>query len=141
MGKRALNDPESKRAGGEGTEYPNQFGDLLAFLCEKYGVDRSRLFVEYSSRPPPPLKGTKAGYYEGLLSYREKDGHNEFLITVFEASRDPLLTLAHEFAHLVKNLKTGIFDKHLRAPDDETERALDNQAMDDLAEFRELGRP
>jgi len=122
------------------TEYPDQFADFLVFLCEKYSVDRNRLFVEYSSRSPPPLKGTRAGYYEGLLSYREKDGHVEFLITVFKASREPLLTLAHEFGHLVKNLKSGNFDKHLRPPDDMVERMLDNQALNDLAEFRELDR-
>src|SRR5713226_9412063 len=122
----------------EGTEYPNQFADFLVFLCEKYSVDRNRLFVEYSSRPPPPLKGTRAGYYEGLLSYREKDGHVEFLITVFKASHEPLLTLAHEFAHLVKNLKSADFDKHLRPPDDAIEKTFDDQAMNDLAEFRDL---
>jgi hypothetical protein len=122
------------------TEYPDQFADFLVFLCEKYSVDRNRLFVEYSSRSPPPLKGIRAGYYEGLLSYREKDGHVEFLITVFKASREPLLTLAHEFGHLVKNLKSGNFDKHLRPPDDMVERMLDNQALNDLAEFRELDR-
>jgi hypothetical protein len=122
------------------TEYPDQFADFLVFLCEKYSVDRNRLFVEYSSRSPPPLKGTRAGYYEGLLSYREKNGHVEFLITVFKASREPLLTLAHEFGHLVKNLKSGNFDKHLRPPDDMVERTLDNQALNDLAEFRELDR-
>ena len=104
-------------------------------------MGRSRLFVEYSSKPPPPLKGPRAGYYEGLLSYREKDGHVEFLITVFKASREPLLTLAHEFAHLVKNLKSGNFDKHLRPPDDAAEKTLDNQAVNDLAEFQELYRP
>ena len=125
----------------EATEYPYEFADLIAFLCEKYHVDRNGLFVEYSSRPPPPLKGTRAGYYEGLLSYRQRNGHTEFLITVFKASREPLLTLAHEFAHLVKNLKTGNFDKHLRPPDDETERLLDKQAMADLAEFRKLASP
>lgn len=125
----------------KGMEYPDQFADFLAFLCEKYHVDKSRLFVEYSSRPPPPLKGSRAGYYEGLLSYREKNGHTEFLITVFKASREPLLTLAHEFGHLVKNLKSGSFDKHLRPPDDAAEKTLDDQAMDDLAEFRELDRP
>ena len=122
----------------EGTEYPNQFADFLVFLCEKYRVDRNRLFVEYSSRPPPPLKGSRAGYYEGLLSYREKDGQVEFLITVFKASHEPLLTLAHEFGHLVKNLKSGNFDKHLRAPDDQVEKAFDDQARNDLAQFREL---
>jgi hypothetical protein len=122
------------------TEYPDQFADFLVFLCEKYSVDRNQLFVEYSSRSPLPLKGTRAGYYEGLLSYREKDGHVEFLITVFKASREPLLTLAHEFGHLVNNLKSGNFDKHLRPPDDMAERALDNQALNDLAEFRELDR-
>ena len=125
----------------EGKEYPDRFADFLAFLCEKYRVDRNWLFVEYSSKPPLPLKGTRAGYYEGLLSYREKDGRTEFLITVFKASREPLLTLAHEFAHLVKNLKSGNFDKRLRPPNDDAERMLDNQAMADLAEFRELGRP
>lgn len=118
-----------------GTEYPDRFSDFLVFLCEKYHVDRDRLFVEYSSRPPPPLKGARAGYYEGLLSYRERDGHTEFLITVFKASREPLLTLAHEFAHLVKNLKSGHFEKHLRSPDDAAEKAFDEQARNDLAEF------
>ena len=123
----------------EETKYPDQFAEFLLFLCEKYRVDRNRLFVEYSSRPPPPLKGTRAGYYEGLLSFREKDGHTDFLITVFKISRKPLLTLAHEFGHLVKNLKSGNFDKHMRPPDDATERTLDNQALNDLAEFRDLG--
>ena len=122
----------------EETEYPDQFADFVAFLCEKYRVDSDRLFVEYSSRAPPPLKGARAGYYEGLLSYREKDGHVEFLITVFKASREPLLTLAHEFGHLVKNLKSGNFEKHLRPPDDAAEKTLDNQALNDLAEFPEL---
>ena len=78
------------------------------------------------------------GYYEGLLSYREKDGHVEFLITVFNASREPLLTLAHEFAHLVKNLKSKNFDKRLRPPDDALEKTFDDQAVNDLAEFRNL---
>jgi len=88
------------------------------------------------STQPPPLKGSREGYYEGLLSYREKDGSLEFLITVFKASREPLLTLAHEFAHLVKNLRSGNFDKHLRPPNDGVERAFDDQARKDLAEFR-----
>ncbi len=122
----------------EETGYPDGFADFLAFLCEKYRVDRKKLFVEYSSRPPPPLKGTRAGYYEGLLSFREKDGHTEFLITVFSASREPLLTLAHEFAHLVKNLKSENFDKHLRPPNDALEKTFDEQAANDLAEFRNL---
>ena len=123
----------------EGTEYPDQFADFLDFLCEKYHMDRSRLFIEYSSRPPPPLKGTRAGYYEGLLSYREKNGHSEFLITVFKVSREPLLTLAHEFAHLVKNLKSGNFDKHLCPPNNAAEKAFDKQALNDLAEFQSTG--
>jgi len=122
----------------EQTKYPDQFADFLVFLCEKYRVDRNRLFVEYSSRPPPPLKGTRAGYYEGLLSFREKDGHIDFLITVFKISREPLLTLAHEFGHLVKNLKSGKFDKNLRPPDDALEKAFDDQALNDLAEFPDL---
>lgn len=124
----------------ERKDYPDGFTDFLVFLCEKYRVDRNRLFVEYSSRPPPPLKGSRAGYYEGLLSFRQKDGHVEFLITVFKISREPLLTLAHEFGHLVKNLKSGNFDKHLRPPDDAAEKTIDQQALNDLAEFRELGR-
>ena len=124
----------------EGIEYPDQFADFLVFLCEKYHVDRNRLFVEYSSRSPPPLKGRRAGYYEGLLSFREKDGHTEFLITVFKISREPLLTLAHEFGHLVRNLKSGNFDKHMRPPDDDAERILDNQARKDLAEFERVER-
>src|SRR6266705_1726694 len=123
----------------EGKEYPDQFADFLLFLCKKYRVDRNKLFVEYSSRLPPPIKGDRAGYYEGLLSYREKDGHVEFLITVFKASREPLLTLAHEFAHLVKNLKSGNFDKHLRPPNNAAEKAFDKQALNDLTEFQSTG--
>ena len=119
----------------EETQYPDRFLDLLEFLCEKYGVDRSRVFVDYSSRPPPPLKGGRAGYYEGLLSYREKQGRLEFEITVFKISREPLLTLTHEFAHLVKNLKAGDFAKQLRPPDDAAEKTFDDQARKDLAEF------
>jgi len=121
------------------TEYPDQFTDFLEFLCEKYRIDRGRLFVEYSSRPPPQLLGARAGYYEGLLSYRERDGHVEFLITVFKASLEPLLTLAHEFAHLVKNLKSGNFDKHLCPPNNAAEKAFDKQALNDLAEFQSTG--
>jgi len=120
----------------ERAPYPDGFLDFLSFLCKKYGVDRNRLFAEYSSSPPPPLKGPRAGYYEGLLSYREKDGRLEFLITVFKVSREPLVTLAHEFAHLVKNLKSGSFDKYLRPPDDAAEKAFDDQALNDLAEFQ-----
>ena len=119
----------------EETQYPDRFLDLLDFLCEKHGVDRTRVFVDYSSRPPPPLKGGRAGYYEGLLSYREKEGRLEFEITVFKVSREPLLTLAHEFAHLVRNLKAGNFEKHLRPPDDAAEKTFDDQARKDLAEF------
>jgi hypothetical protein len=122
----------------EGMGYPDHFADFLVFLCEKYRIDRNRLFVEYSSKPPPPLKGRRAGYYEGLLSYREKGGHTEFLITVFNASHEPLLTLAHEFGHLVKNLKSKNFDKHLRPPDDVLEKTFDDQAVKDLAEFRDI---
>ncbi len=125
----------------EETKYPDQFADFLVFLCEKYHVERNGLFVEYSSRPPPPLKGTRAGYYEGLLSFREKDGNTEFLITVFQISREPLLTLAHEFGHLVRNLKSGDFNRHMRPPDDEAERGLDDQALKDLAEFQRSDRP
>src|SRR5712691_6182094 len=124
----------------EVTGYPDQFAEFLVFLCYKYHVDRNRLFVEYSSGPPPPLKGTRAGYYEELLSFREKNGKTEFLITVFKISREPLLTLAHEFGHLVKNLKSGKFDRNLRPPDDALEKAFDDQALNDLAEFRDLER-
>jgi hypothetical protein len=122
--------------GLEGTNYPSHFFDFLKFLCKKYALDESRIFIEYSSSQPPRIEGGRTGYYDGLLSYRENNGHQEFLITVFNISRDPLLTLAHEFAHLVKNLKSGIFDKHLDPPDDRVERLLDAQAQKDLAEYR-----
>ena len=117
------------------TRYPEGFTDFLEFLCGKYGVDRNHLFVEYSSNPPPPVRGSRSGYYDGLLSYREKGGHVEFLITVFRAARDPLLTLGHEFAHLVADLKTGKIDKPLGPPDDVLERKFDDQARRDLDEF------
>jgi hypothetical protein len=106
------------------------------FLCEKYRIDDNRVFVEYSSRPPPRLKGGIAGFYEGLLSFRKKDGQNEFLITVFRVSREPLLTIAHEFAHLVRNLESGNFDKELEPPDEDAEKLLDEQALKDLNEFQ-----
>ncbi len=117
------------------TQYPEGFADFLGFLCEKYDVDRSRVFIEYSSKPPPPVRGSRPGYYDGLLSYREKGGHVEFLITVFRAARDPLLTLGHEFAHLVADLRTGRIGKQLRPPDDVLERKFDDQARQDLNEF------
>lgn len=118
-----------------GSNYPESFADLLKFLCQKYSVNRNHVFVEYSSRPPPPLKGPHAGYYDGLLSFRRRGGDPEFLITIFKISRNPLLTLAHEFAHLVKDLNSGDFDKDLQPPDDSAEKSFDDQALRDLAEF------
>src|SRR5467141_4790292 len=117
------------------THYPEGFTDFLEFLCGKYGVDRNHLFVEYSSNLPPPVRGSRPGYYDGLLSYREKGGHVEFLITVFKIARDPLLTLGHEFAHLVDDLKSGKVGKPLCHPDDSRERKFDNQALRDLNAF------
>lgn len=76
-----------------------------------------------------------AGYYDGLLSFRRREGQPEFLITIFKVSRNPLLTLAHEFAHLVEDLKSGDFDKVLQPPDESAEKAFDAQALRDLAEF------
>jgi hypothetical protein len=122
------------------TDYPDHFFDFLQFLCEKYRFDRNQLFVEYSSSPPPSLIGGRRGYYDGLLSYRQNNGHPEFLITVFKVARNPLLTLAHEFAHLVRDLKSGDFHKDLSPPDDSAEEALDNQARIDLAEFETAQR-
>jgi hypothetical protein len=118
-----------------GTFYPKNFTDFLEFLCEKYGVDRRHVFIEYSSKPPPPVRGSRPGYYDGLLSFRKKGGNVEFLITVFRAARDPLLTLGHEFAHLVADLKTGKIGKQLGPPDDVLERKFDDQARQDLNEF------
>jgi hypothetical protein len=104
-------------------------------LCDKYGVDRGRVFIEYSSKPPPAIKGDRLGYYDGLLSYREKNGHVEFLITVFKIARNPLLTLGHEFAHLVDDVKVGNIGKHLAPPDDARERRFDDEATRDLDQF------
>lgn len=75
------------------------------------------------------------GYYEGLLSFRQMNGRPEFLITVFSVSRDPLLTLAHEFAHLIANLKTGDYKKNLQVPNDSAEKEFDVRARNDVAEF------
>ena len=91
--------------------------------------------MEYDSNPPPPLRGSRPGYYDGLLSYRERAGRPEFLITVFRIARDPLLTLGHEFAHLVDDLKQGSARRHLGPPDEERERRFDAVSMRDLAEF------
>ena len=109
---------------------------FLQFLCKKYSVDRSLVFIEYSSDQPPSIVGGRAGYYDGLLSYRERSGNPEFLITIFRAARDPFLTLAHEFAHLVRNQKSGMVNRQLSPPDDELESALDVQAREDVSEFR-----
>ncbi len=99
-------------------------------------MDRKRVFVEYSSNRPPPLHGNRPGYYDGLLSYRDKDGHVEFLITVFRIAREPLLTLGHEFAHLVEDLKLESVGRHLGPPDDVREKKFDDQAMQDLGQFQ-----
>ena len=118
--------------------------EFLEFLCGKYGVDRSQVFTEYSSKPPPPVMGSRVGYYDGLLSSRKKGNRVEFLITVFKVSRDPLLTLGHEFSHLVENLNSQNIGKPLRPPDDSREREFDNRASRDLDEFlmqSKIGEP
>ncbi len=118
------------------SSYPDGFLEFFEFMCKKYELDRSRLFIDYSSNDPPPVKGERRGYYDGLLSFREKGGHPEFLITVFDISRNPLLTLAHEFVHLVRDLKLGTMNKNLDPPDDRLEKEIDEQALRDLSEFR-----
>ncbi len=94
------------------------------------------MFVSYDSNPPPPLRGNIPGYYDGLLSYREKQGEPEFLITVYRIARDPLLTLGHEFAHLVEDLKQGSTRKLLGPPNHQREKNFDILAMQDLTEFQ-----
>jgi len=84
---------------------------------------------------PPPIKGGLPGYYDGLLSFREKADRVEFLITVFKAARDPLLTLGHEFAHLIDDLKSRNISKPLGPPDDAREKMFDDLARRDLNEF------
>jgi hypothetical protein len=116
--------------------YPDGFTEFLAFLCRKYGVDPMQVFVNYDSNPPPRLRGTRPGYYDGLLSYREREGKPEFLITVFKIARDPLLTLGHEFAHLVDDLRQGSAGKHLSSPDEAREKNFDILAIQDLGEFQ-----
>ena len=61
---------------------------------------------------------------------------SEFLITVYRIARDPLLTLGHEFAHLVDDLRRGNLGKSLGPPDEEREKGFDVLAMKDLTEFR-----
>jgi hypothetical protein len=115
--------------------YPDGFEDFLAFLCKKYNVNPGRVFLDYDSNPAPPIRGGRVGYYDGLLSFRERQGKMEFLITVYTIARDPLLTLGHEFAHLVDDLRHGSAEKSLRPPDDAREKKFDDQAIGDLAEF------
>ena len=95
-----------------------------------------RVFLEYSSRAPPSITGGRFGYYDGLLSQRVKDGNVEFLITVFSIAQDPLLTLGHEFAHLVDDLKSMKIPKPLAPPEDTREREFDSQARRNLLEFQ-----
>ena len=104
-------------------------------MCRKYGVDKRRVFLEYSSKTPPSIKGGRFGYYDGLLSQRAKDGTLEFLITVFRIARDPLLTLGHEFAHLVDDLKSRKIPKPLAPPEDTRETEFDSKARRNLLEF------
>ena len=118
--------------------YPDGFLDFLAFLCSKYEVDRNAIFVEYNPNSPPRLRGNIPGYYDGLLSHRERNGRSEYLITVFEIARNPLLTLGHEFAHLVEDMATGARGS-LGPPDEMREKRFDHIAMRDLEEFRSKG--
>jgi hypothetical protein len=104
-------------------------------LCRKFGIDKDQVFLEFSREPPPSVKGGRFGYYDGLLSQREKNGNTEFLITVFSIARDPLLTLGHEFAHLVDDLRSKKTRKPLGPPDDARERDFDKQARLDLQQF------
>ena len=116
--------------------YPDGFLAFLAFLCSKYKVDRSSILVEYNKDTPPRLRGNIPGYYDGLLSHRERNGRSEFLITVFAVASNPLLTLGHEFAHLVEDLATRTPRGTLAPPDEARERGFDRIAMRDLDEFR-----
>jgi hypothetical protein len=120
-------------------QYPKDFTGFLSFLCQKYNVDPSLVFVSYDSNPPPSLRGPRLGYYDGLLSYRERNGNVEFLITVFKIARDPLLTLGHEFAHLVEDLERGKIGGNLGPPDELREKKFDAQSKRDLAEFKKMG--
>src|SRR2546426_10212944 len=111
-------EPRKGLAYTTGIRYPEGFSDFHEFLCNKYGVDLGGRRIIKKTNPPPPLQGNRPGYYDGLLSQREKDGHLEFLITVFKIAKDPLITLGHEFANLVKDLKLDKFEKQLVPPDD-----------------------
>lgn len=84
------------------------------------------------------MRGNVPGYYDGLLSRRERNGRSEFLITVFEIARNPLLTLGHEFAHLVEDLANGTRGS-LGPPDEAREKRFDRIALRDLEEFRSKG--
>lgn len=126
------------------TYYPERFMEFPEFLCDKYGVNRSQVLTEYGPRAPPPVKGNRVGYYDGLLSSRTEGNRIEFLITVFKVAQDPLLTLGHEFGHLVEDLNSQEIGKSLRPPDDAREREFDNRARRDLDEFlkqSEIGPP
>ncbi len=118
------------------TRNPEGLAEFLTFLCEKYNIDPRRVYLTYDPDPPPPLRGSRPGYYDGLLSYRERNGNPEFLITVYRIARNPLLTLGHEFAHLLDDLVRGRVGQSLSPPDDERETRFDTLAMRDLAEFR-----
>ena len=118
------------------SRYPDGFIEFLEFLCRKYRIDRSQVFIEFNSKAPPPVKGGRFGYYDGLLSYRERAGRFEFLITVFSIARDPLLTLGHEFAHLVDDMRSGTVGRRLGPPNDVRERKFDDQAREDLSQYR-----
>lgn len=118
---------------------PEGFAEFFAFLCHKYRMDPEQVFLEYESGPPPRLKGGEHGYYDGLLSHRVRNGKQEFLITVFRIARNPLLTLAHEFAPMMDDLARGRPGESLGLPNEVLEREFDRRAMRDLEEFLSQG--
>jgi len=69
------------------------------------------------------------------MCIRDRADRVEFLITVFKAAQDPLLTLGHEFAHLIDDLRSRTIGKPLGPPDDAREKMFDDLARRDLNEF------
>jgi hypothetical protein len=121
-------------------QYPEHFIDFLAFLHKKYGVSTERVYINYQPEREihDELDGQK--YYRAGDFSKHYSPKGEFtgryMLSVYKGG-EPLLILAHEFAHMVHDIKTrgAGTAKGFRPPDDPLEKAFDRQAWDDWLEF------
>jgi len=69
-----------------GTEYPDHFTEFLAFLCENTAWTEAGYLSSTVQTASPHLKAPEQPpYYEGLLSFREKNRSNRISDHGFQA--------------------------------------------------------